>query len=203
MAMTVADLLGLYRDKGGLQYAGEPVTQLEHAWQSRCLAHMNNASPALQLAAFFHDVGHLFQKGSDSPTLQDVDDRHEAIGPACLRRVFREVGMDAAQIEAIAEPIALHVEAKRYLVTVEPSYQACLSADSVRSLALQGGPMSQAEAISFERQSYFQDAVALRRWDEAAKQGAPEAALVLPQWQGIWQELHQLVAQCTHDQHAT
>ena len=92
------------------------------------------------------------------------------------------------------------MEAKRYLVTVEPSYQACLSADSVRSLALQGGPMSQAEAASFERQSYFQDAVALRRWDEAAKHGAPEAALVLPPWEGIGQALHQIVAQCTPGQ---
>lgn len=201
--MTFTELLGLYRDKGGLQYAGEPVTQLEHAWQSLCLAHMDNASPALQLAAFFHDVGHLFQKGLGSPTLQDVDDRHEAIGPACLRRVLRDKGVDADQIEAIAEPVALHVEAKRYLVAVEPSYQACLSADSVRSLALQGGPMSQAEAASFERQSYFQDAVALRRWDEAAKQGAPEAALVVPPWEGIEQELHQLVAQCTPGQKAT
>lgn len=198
--MTLTDLLCLYRDKGGLQYSGEPVTQLEHAWQCLCLAHMDNASPALQLAAFFHDVGHLFQKGTGSPTLQDVDDRHEAIGPACLRRVFREQGLDTDQMEAIAEPIALHVEAKRYLVAVEPSYQACLSADSVRSLALQGGAMSPGEAARFERQSYFQDAVALRRWDESAKQGAPEAALVLPNWEGIEQELHQLVAQCTPEQ---
>jgi predicted HD phosphohydrolase len=198
--MTFTELLGLYRDKGELQYAGEPVTQLEHAWQSLCLAHMGNASPALQLAAFFHDVGHLFQKGRGSPTLQDVDDRHEAIGPACLRRVLRDKGLDADQTEAIAEPVALHVEAKRYLVTVEPSYRACLSADSVRSLALQGGPMSDAEAARFERQSYFQDAVALRRWDEAAKQGAPEAALVLPPWEGIEQALYQIVAQCTSGQ---
>jgi predicted HD phosphohydrolase len=198
--MTFTDVLSLYRDKGGLQYSGEPVTQLEHAWQSLCLAHMDNASPALQLAAFFHDVGHLFQKGTGSPTLQDVDDRHEAIGPACLRRILREQGLDTDQIEGIAEPIALHVQAKRYLVTVEPSYQACLSADSIRSLALQGGPMSQGEAAHFERQSYFQDAVALRRWDESAKQGAPEAALVLPHWGGIEEELQQLVAQCTPEQ---
>ena len=38
----------------------------------------------------------------------------------------------------VLEPIRLHVEAKRYLCYLEPHYEASLSEDSKRSLALQG-----------------------------------------------------------------
>jgi gamma-butyrobetaine dioxygenase len=63
----------------------------------------------------------------------------------------------------------LHVAAKRYLCAAEPGYFGLLSAESVRTLAAQGGPMSAAEAAEFEAHPYFADAVAVRRWDEAAK----------------------------------
>ncbi|MEY4083280.1 MAG: hypothetical protein RL483_649 [Pseudomonadota bacterium] len=195
--MTFESLLRLYQDRGSLQYSGEPVSQLEHAWQGLQLAQAAGASPQLQLATFFHDVGHLLQKAMGSPTLVGHDDRHEVTGTALLKRAFAQLGFSNEDQEAIAQPVALHVEAKRYLVYSEPSYEACLSADSIRSLALQGGPMDESEAQRFERRSFFQDAVALRRWDEAAKQGAPEAALVLPSWGAVEGLLHQLVAQCT------
>ena len=42
----------------------------------------------------------------------------------------------------MTEPVRLHVAAKRYLCTTESDYFSRLSADSVRSLALQGGNMS-------------------------------------------------------------
>lgn len=157
---TWSDVFELYRVKGELQYAGEPVTQLAHAWQAYMLAAEQGATPALQLAAFLHDLGHLFQKNPGSPTTWGLDDRHEAIGAAYLRPLASE---------EVCEPIALHVKAKRYLVVAEPDYAARLSEDSVRSLTLQGGPMSAKEADAFIQNPWAQDAIALRRWDEQAK----------------------------------
>jgi predicted HD phosphohydrolase len=61
------------------------------------------------------------------------------------------------------------VAAKRYLCTVEADYFSKLSKDSVESLALQGGPMSDAGVIAFQLSPYWKDAVALRRIDELAK----------------------------------
>ncbi len=63
----------------------------------------------------------------------------------------------------------LHVAAKRYLCAVEADYFAKLSEDSVKSLALQGGPMAPEETAAFEAVPYHQDAVQLRRYDEQAK----------------------------------
>jgi [1-hydroxy-2-(trimethylamino)ethyl]phosphonate dioxygenase len=44
-----------------------------------------------------------------------------------------------------------------------------LSPDSVRSLDLQGGPMSAAEVAAFRAQPHAEAAVRLRRFDEGAK----------------------------------
>ena len=71
--------------------------------------------------------------------------------------------------EAVLAPIRLHVDAKRYLCAVDPTYCATLSADSVRSLALQGGIFSPPEAVQFIARPYAADAVRLRRWDDLAK----------------------------------
>ncbi len=49
----------IFRAHGRLSYDGEGVTQLEHAWQCGQLALQASAMPALQLAAWLHDVGHL------------------------------------------------------------------------------------------------------------------------------------------------
>ena len=70
---------------------------------------------------------------------------------------------------AVAEPVALHVRAKRYLVAVQPTYARALSPDSVRSLALQGGPMTPAECDAFMALPHAQDALRLRVWDDSAK----------------------------------
>ena len=69
----------------------------------------------------------------------------------------------------VARLVGGHVDAKRYLCALEPDYFATLSPASVRSLELQGGPMSPEEVQSFEAGDHFAAAVALRRWDEGAK----------------------------------
>ena len=40
---------------------------------------------------------------------------------------------------------------------------------AVQSLALQGGPLDADELTQFERNPWYRDAVALRRWDDLAK----------------------------------
>lgn len=87
-------------------------------------------------------------------------DLHEELGAAFLARHFGP---------GVVEPVRLHVPAKRYLCATDPTYFGKLSEDSVRSLALQGGPMSASEVASFEQRPHYQEAVRLRRLDEAAK----------------------------------
>ncbi len=61
------------------------------------------------------------------------------------------------------------MRAKRYLVATDAEYRAKLSASSERSLVAQGGALDAAGAAAFERMPWASDAIALRRWDDAAK----------------------------------
>lgn len=102
----------------------------------------------------------MVQTIGENPAADGIDDRHEDIGHAFLADRF---GAE------VAEPVRLHVAAKRYLCCKEADYFAKLSKDSVLSLSLQGGPMSAAEIADFETQPFWQEAVRLRRYDEGAK----------------------------------
>jgi phosphonate degradation associated HDIG domain protein len=155
------DVIDCLRRHGALRYEGEGISQLQHAWQCGRLAQRAGASPQLQLAAWLHDLGHLLSGFEGSPTLRGIDDRHEALGAAVLRGQFGA---------AVSEPVALHVAAKRCLVATRADYARGLSADSVRSLALQGGPMDPAECTAFLARPMARDAMRLRVWDDLAKQ---------------------------------
>ena len=93
----------------------------------------------------------------------EAGDRHGEAGAGWLSQWFGP---------EVTEPVRLHVAAKRYLCAVDPGYAGLLSAESVRTLALQGGPMSAAEAAQFEAGPHARDAVAVRRWDDQAKDPA-------------------------------
>lgn len=153
---NLEDIEHLYATHGALNY-GEDVTQIEHALQSAALAETDGGEPSLIIAALLHDIGHLFEKEEEVFTR---DHRHEVAGSRALAGLFSE---------AVCQPIALHVAAKRYLCFTEPQYFQALSVASRRSLALQGGSFNAAEAASFERQSYWCEAVALRRFDDMGK----------------------------------
>ena len=153
-------LAELYQEKGDLHYEGEGVTQLTHAWQCGQLAKAQGASPQLQLAAWLHDIGHLLSKKEGTPTIYGHDDRHEHVGGNYLLSIFSE---------EVSQPVLMHVLAKRYLVTTYPDYRNSLSADSIRSLELQGGKMSENECSRFMALPYAKDAVSLRTWDDCAK----------------------------------
>lgn len=174
----------IYRTKGDLSYLGEGVSQIEHAWQCGQLAKKNSASSELQLAAWLHDIGHLLSKEGDTPTLKGHDDRHERIGSQFLKNLFPK---------AVFVPIELHVEAKRYLISTDASYLEKLSPDSVRSLTLQGGPLSFEECQNFLSKPFAMDAIALRRWDDQAKDS--ECSLLSKE--EVLSELKDLMVSCS------
>lgn len=161
MALTLADIETLFQRGGHASYSGEPVTQLEHALQSACLAEQAGADDELVTAALLHDLGHLLHDQGETPTLRGVDDLHQYFALPFLRGVFSDRVLDA---------IARHVDAKRYLCAVRPGYHAALSADSQRSLALQGGVFTAGQAQAFIAQPHAAEAVQLRLWDDQAKQ---------------------------------
>jgi predicted HD phosphohydrolase len=65
--------------------------------------------------------------------------------------------------------VGLHVAAKRYLCATDPAYSGRLSAASVHTLELQGGPMSAAEALEFAQRPGRVEAVQVRRCDDQGK----------------------------------
>jgi phosphonate degradation associated HDIG domain protein len=158
--LVVSELIKLFKSKGERAYEGEGVTQLEHALQSATRAQQEGAAPALVCAALLHDLGHMLNDKGETPTLRGVDDLHQYAALPFLRPHFPE---------AVLGPIRLHVDAKRYLCATRPEYYERLSEDSRRSLKLQGGVFSAAQAERFIAQPHAADAVRVRQWDDAAK----------------------------------
>ena len=76
----------------------------------------------------------------------------------------------------MTEPVRLHVAAKRCLAATAPGYVDRLSAASLQSLALQGGPMSPAEVEEFMALPAAEAALRLRRYDELGKAQGVEVA---------------------------
>lgn len=149
----------LFRTRGDMLY-GEDVTERMHALQCGTLAMDQGCSQTLVAAALLHDIGHLLHDLGEDIADRGVDARHEDIGWAWLKQWFPP---------AVTEPVRLHVAAKRYLCATDPAYQPGLSASSLHSLFLQGGPMSEQEVRDFEDGEFCLDAVTLRRFDDHGK----------------------------------
>lgn len=155
----LAALRRLLEARGGERYDGEDVTHLEHALQAATLARRAGACDVLVAAALLHDIGHLAHGRAGTPSVDGIDDAHESLGALLLGRWFPPQAVQA---------VRLHVLAKRHLAAT-PGYERLLSADSRRSLALQGGPLDDARQAEFLARPFARDAIRLRRWDEAAK----------------------------------
>lgn len=160
---AIDELLAVLIGAGSRQYGREQVSQLAHALQAAALAEQEQAPPGLIAAALLHDLGHLLVDWQATDMGQRADDRHEHVGADLLDPLFGP---------EVAMPVRLHVDAKRFLCATEPHYRARLSPASLRSLTLQGGPLSPDEASAFARQDHATAAIRLRRWDEAAKDPA-------------------------------
>ena len=160
----IAEIEALYSRWGSNKY-DEQISQIEHAVQCAEFARHAEADDELIVATLLHDIGHLLEleQKDGNPNL-NKNDEHESSGAAYLARHFSS---------AVTAPIALHVEAKRFLCTTEETYFAQLSPASVRSLELQGGKMSASEVERFAKHPASERAVALRRWDELGKDLEP------------------------------
>lgn len=136
------------------------VNQLEHALQCGLNAEQAGATPALVTACLLHDIGSILVGDARGFIERGEDAEHEVRGARHLAAWFGP---------EVTEPVRLHVGAKRYLTATDPAYFARLSAGSVRTLELQGGPFSTEEAERYIAQPHAAAAVQLRAWDEAAK----------------------------------
>lgn len=151
----VDELLALLETTGRAERtaAGERVGALAHGLQ--CAHELALAAPddlEMQVAGLLHDIGHELAPGDDAG--------HGRAGADAVRPVLGD---------RVADLVELHVPAKRYLVSVDPTYDDVLSDVSRRTLERQGGPMTPAERAVFAGHPCAADALELRRADEAAK----------------------------------
>ena len=140
-------------------YIGEKITMMEHMIQSAMLAEKNKSSSSLICASLLHDYGHFILDNPDKLVNQKEDGKHEDVAYRYLKKYFKK---------NVVEPIKIHVKAKRYLARNQ-KYYLILSQASKVSLHLQGGVMNEEESEKFEKEKFFDDAIKLRKFDEAAK----------------------------------
>ena len=153
-------IASLFATKGSAEYHGEPVTQLEHALQAATFAERDLRPAAWIVAALLHDIGHLVQMHGQGCAKAGIDDRHEELG---LRFLSTHFDRD------VTDPIRYHVDAKRYLCSVDAAYALTLTPASLLSLQLQGGPMTAEQAREFGAIDRLESILAIRRYDDLAK----------------------------------
>jgi gamma-butyrobetaine dioxygenase len=161
----IDEIFATFRERGTAAYLGEPVSLTEHMLQSARAAELDGAGPPLVAAALLHDYGHLIHHLPEDAAEHGLDTRHEDVAFDFLSQHFGP---------EIVEPIRMHVAAKRYLCAVDPSYLEALSPASIVSLELQGGPFDHTELTDFESSPHAENAVRLRRYDDAAKTAGAE-----------------------------
>jgi predicted HD phosphohydrolase len=158
---------------GAATSAAPTHSPLQHALQTAAdLRRQFPSDDELAVAGLVHDIGSLL------PGVGDAE--HARAGAAAVREALGE---------RVATLVGMHVEAKRYLVASEATYEGALDAASVVSLARQGGPMSPEEQVAFADSPYAADAVVLRRADENGK----VAGLVvagLGEWMQVVRRVH-------------
>ena len=160
-ADTIIDFIAdIFERRGADSYLGECVTMSEHMLQGALLAEEAGAGDEMVAAALLHDIGHYTNEFPDDALARGIDNHHDEAGAAVLASWFPK---------RVTDCVRHHVAAKRYLCATDSSYFGKLSAASVHTLNLQGGPMSADEVERFSREPHLDAILQVRRWDEAAK----------------------------------
>jgi predicted HD phosphohydrolase len=170
--MTVDELIALLASCEGFYDSlgddGDPIPILAHSLQ--CAARLSEVAPAdeeLIVAGLVHDIGHRLRPAHPV--------EHGIVAADAVRDVLGD---------RVAALVELHVPAKRYLVSVDDRYRASLSSGSTASLVRQGGALDHAERAALEQRPELEDALTLRRADEAAKD--PDAVVPdLEHWRSV------------------
>ncbi len=136
-------------EQGGMS-DGESVDLLQHQLQTADGLARRGADPELVVAGLLHDLG-------DGRVAEAA---HAPWAAALVRPLFGD---------RVAEAIALHADAKRYLCTVDHAYWKALSPTSQRTMEKQGGLMSPEEVERFRSNPHADDAILLRECDDAGK----------------------------------
>ncbi|MEB0139980.1 MULTISPECIES: phosphonate degradation HD-domain oxygenase [unclassified Undibacterium] len=179
--LSTIQIIELFDQAGNALYGGEAITQTEHALQTAWQAEQSGGDDALVIACLLHDLGHMLCQQSDHELVEGKDDLHQLRVLPYLRGLVPST---------VIETIRLHVDAKRYLCQSDPSYSAALSDASRMSMALQGGVMDSAEASAFIAKPQAAQALALRRYDDAAK----VRGLVVPPLAHYLHRLNRMIA---------
>ena len=167
---TVNEIIELYEKYGDEDYDGEPVSQTSHMIQCAMEAMAAGEDEDLILGSFLHDIGHLLKHVEQTEEMGNYGViNHEGLGAIYLN----EQGFS----KRICAMVENHVNAKRYLVATDETYQSKLSEASLKTLEWQGGPMHDSEIILFEQHPFFDDIIKVRLWDQKAKQ---RDAVLLP-----------------------
>jgi phosphonate degradation associated HDIG domain protein len=158
---TIVAFLGdIFDRRGGEEYLGEPVTMAQHMLQGATFAEQQGLGEDIIVAALLHDIGHFTSEFGTYSTDDTHDRHHEEAGAQVLAAFFPTLVTDC---------VRYHVAAKRYLCATRPSYFDRLSAASVHTLNLQGGPMSADEVAAFETNPNLAEIIQVRYLDEAGK----------------------------------
>ncbi|MBL8691686.1 MAG: metal-dependent phosphohydrolase [Rhodospirillaceae bacterium] len=170
MSSPIEAIFATIRRGGAKRLPEAPDGLLRHGLVAAAHARAVEASPALIAAALMHDIGHLLDLDDADGFDDDRDVEHAMLGAGWLALWLPD---------SVTRPIALHVDAKRYLAGKDPAFTDTLTPMSRASLALQGGAHSATQAAAFEREAFFADALRVREWDDApdlpdARIGSPE-----------------------------
>ena len=170
MALTLDDIEPLFAAKGDRMYAGEPVTQLQHALQSAQLAEQSGADASADRRCALARPGPHGQRSGRDADVARYRRSSRIRGAPVLAHVVRRcrAAADPVACRRQAIPVRARACCNQGLIN-GAQYWANLSADSKRSLELQGGIFTDSEAQRFISQPHADDAVSVRLWDDAAK----------------------------------
>jgi predicted HD phosphohydrolase len=157
---TAAEAWKALEDQRGMG-DGEVVDLWHHQLQTAEKLRLEGADDELVVAGLLHDLG-------------DARVSEAEHAPWAARLVRPLLG------ERVAYLIGAHADAKRYICTVEKDYWDALSPVSQQTMLRQGGLMNPAEVEEFKAHPWAEDALRLRRCDDAGKN--PQARVADPQY---------------------